>query len=1517
MALTLNEALGVLNSLPETTSALMSLIEQVSVESTGSVTVLYSGKINDNIHSTDVVEDMLSRGMDVRVINKTAAADLLVSDQFLSKVGNIYGLTLEQMRDPVFSHPAKNWLYDPEKGPWANVSRRFVDATVGEVRLITPGVLDKRVFGETELPALLKNQNITTVDGINRIDLLELVDGDDLTRLKNQIYQSTISLLGASGILSTTNASSISAQSLSEFMALDANTIANGKLTGEQLIKVQDGLKQLDSLQMERFRTASIVVFEATKSVSAKALRILGPLFILASGTIAAVDATAAEESGNAPLAREIRARWVVETTGSEVGAFIGGALGVGLAALFSLSGWGAVMLIAVGSIGGAIYGGKGAINYYEMMSLLSEDQRMDVVVRLEKLFFGSEALTMEYLNSRLNKDNLTFTSIGMITESFKEIITNVNNDLAWRYALLNLNPFVVSGVDYTLHNQNGELDWYGADGKLDKYSEEWVFRRAQFLEILSIYWRTGDDDGVLNSNYGDLVPFLNLGGDIHFLDMETKTDLTVDYLDLGRIPKNEIIFGSSKGDILIGGDNFDYLFGMGGRDILIGGKDDDHLEGGDDDDTLEGGQGIDFLSGGKGNDTYFFEGNFGSDTLIDSDGAGKIIINGITLNQFYKTDADGIVFRDSAENAKFEAVLVRDKNAQGVETQSLLIYEIANRENHILIKDWQSGQLNLEMNDAPAVVRDAALIGNFTGDTNANFFTTQLHLQQQANNHLHINANGGEGRDYVQGFLNGSDQIEDGNGNDFLNAGALVEGVSDANPLQHYLFYSQPNVEGTDIINGGAGDDYIIVSGKQSVVHGGTENDIIHADETLSIKFTDFTKDGTAVTQDQLWQDLQQLLVPSAKKDITTENNTTTIKISSSIFNHDKVANDYVSFTSATGLTAWYLLIESATTSGAYVIDLVYSNTKPVLHKSPTTGEWKQDLTNVIASDNISPLNFNYLTGNQFAFDITTYQDQIGHSLFGDQGNDSIFGSYRSDQILGGDGEDNLIGLDGHDVIDGGKENDTIFGGSGKDTLIGGEGDDTILGNGVANRQNNLPDDDKIYGGAGKDKLYGGDGKDYIDGGVGEDELYGEEGDDTLYGGDDEDKDTLVGGGGRDTIFLGKNDIADAGEGNNIYIIRDFSVSETKIATNSNASAAAPASSSSSSLADVVFTPTVITPSSVSGIINNQGNNTISFVGRQNLNDAYVHSQNGNLYITQGNGQQINIMNGAAGNSVQIQFGNNANEFNAENTPSVTITDDDFLNQQKSNRITNTQQLMLNQMQSKATITAASAGYLVGGIANDTLTAQATGNQLVGGKGDDKFNGGLGNDAYLIRRGDGEDTITEKGGINTLKLGEGITTDKITLHRDALDLLVTIDGSQTVRVVGMFDVNGVMVNEKSVQAIHFYNGTQWAQTELLSKVTNLPVAQNPIFATQGDTTHQYLLTQGNRIITDADGIDKLVLDAGITPDNVTITRNESDLFFTLNNGSVITVKNHFTSRAANTPDAQITFVVDNCKTVG
>jgi Ca2+-binding RTX toxin-like protein len=105
---------------------------------------------------------------------------------------------------------------------------------------------------------------------------------------------------------------------------------------------------------------------------------------------------------------------------------------------------------------------------------------------------------------------------------------------------------------------------------------------------------------------------------------------------------------GGSGDDWLHGGGGVDTLQGDSGDDILDGGGDDDTLEGGsgddwldggDDADTLDGGSGADslvggadadILKGGRGSDTYYFSGDWGSDTV-----AGESILGGTDTLSF------------------------------------------------------------------------------------------------------------------------------------------------------------------------------------------------------------------------------------------------------------------------------------------------------------------------------------------------------------------------------------------------------------------------------------------------------------------------------------------------------------------------------------------------------------------------------------------------------------------------------------------------------------------------------------------------------------------------------------------------------------------------------------------------------------------------------------------------------------------------------------------------------------------
>ncbi|TAN48319.1 MAG: hypothetical protein EPN21_15225 [Methylococcaceae bacterium] len=90
----------------------------------------------------------------------------------------------------------------------------------------------------------------------------------------------------------------------------------------------------------------------------------------------------------------------------------------------------------------------------------------------------------------------------------------------------------------------------------------------------------------------------------------------------------------------------------------------------------------------------------------------------------------------------------------------------------------------------------------------------------------------------------------------------------------------------------------------------------------------------------------------------------------------------------------------------------------------------------------------------------------------------------------------DVLVGLDSHD---------TLYGGNLQDDLSGGIGNDWLYGEN---------DEDFLYGQAGNDTLMGGEGSDYLQGDAGNDVLNG--------GVDDLTVDTLVGGAGNDTYYVG-----------------------------------------------------------------------------------------------------------------------------------------------------------------------------------------------------------------------------------------------------------------------------------------------------------------------------------------------------------------------------------------------------------
>lgn len=234
---------------------------------------------------------------------------------------------------------------------------------------------------------------------------------------------------------------------------------------------------------------------------------------------------------------------------------------------------------------------------------------------------------------------NINITSIA--TKTASEIVTQAEaGNLAYRYALVELNPFIVEGHPelYAPFNNTGQLD---------DLSSEYINDRAEFIAL-----------------------YLNENTDTVNFDSSAITFKYFEDAESGRIiPRedvlnsNQIRFGGDGGDSINGSDKKDRLYGGGGNDFIDGKSADDYLEGNQGQDQLVGGFGEDTLLGGKDNDVLWGGNINGSDDnakdtlkggkdfdtylagygdeIEDSDGFGQILFRGSILREGYREASD------------------------------------------------------------------------------------------------------------------------------------------------------------------------------------------------------------------------------------------------------------------------------------------------------------------------------------------------------------------------------------------------------------------------------------------------------------------------------------------------------------------------------------------------------------------------------------------------------------------------------------------------------------------------------------------------------------------------------------------------------------------------------------------------------------------------------------------------------------------------------------------------------------
>lgn len=755
-----------------------------------------------------------------------------------------------------------------------------------------------------------------------------------------------------------------------------------------------------------------------------------------------------------------------------------------------------------------------------------------------------------------LSLDTLGFTNTDGKLVPFVpyDISSRAHSNIAYRYALVNLNPFAVLGANYQQFNINGELEINPAteEGQL---SNMYLADRAEMLANL-IYCNLHDTTDV--GDDGPPILFADIRTDGESLSISAgKHEILLD--------RARYTFGSKEGDALSGTSNNDHLYGMGGNDTLKGGDGADYLEGGkgqdelygggDDDtfavfgkdsayDTFWGGEGYDSIKGGEGDDIIrvhqlseansiqIIDGGAGNDTIAGTAEADTIDLSETTTIDIEQVDGGaGIDKLIGSQDADHLIGGEDNDTLQGGKGNDILeggagfdTYIINSGDGHDTIIDTGQNRIIIDGKVLNGVFEqipntsDYKFVSN-DGNLTLSFDGTAGKIEFDGDNSLTFDLQK-TSDDFVTGGF-GVTVVDNK-----LSPVAIVDAPS------VYTRYEKPDcsaakitgqddttnylIAGSDFddeITTAAGNDQVTGCGGTDTISTGAGNDrVFDVNESSVIK----TGDG----DDVVWGN-------SPEHDVF-------LPEQNGFFPSSYFDRWFRYFVNDTLLQAGLLLPTSAIGSDG--------NRNPFYCRDLSTfsvniGEQAvnlQDFNGVVynSADTVNQANFDY--SFDFSFDEGTQEISCKLTYSSDAYSGSVdlprgYVNWYLDKPLekvsqlfidGGEGDDHLVGSDGNDHIIGGLDNDELFGLQGDDNLSGGDGDDLVAGG---------AGDDVVLGGSGSDEILGESGSDILFGGTEDDWLVGDCQDQQDHGADylngESGNDTLVGSGGDDTLLGGDGD--------------------------------------------------------------------------------------------------------------------------------------------------------------------------------------------------------------------------------------------------------------------------------------------------------------------------------------------------------------------------------------------------------
>ena len=506
---------------------------------------------------------------------------------------------------------------------------------------------------------------------------------------------------------------------------------------------------------------------------------------------------------------------------------------------------------------------------------------------------------------------------------------------------------------------------------------------------------------------------------------------------------------GFSGTTTLDGGAGQDLILGGSGRDTLLGGSGADTLIGGGGNDVLDGGADGDQLSGDAGNDVYFFQDNWGNDSVAESPGQGidTLDFGAVTTGIVIHRGAVTLSASDSSSNSVTHAGDAIERLMGGGGDDTFAFDNGVNLAGGAGVIDGGDGINSLDYSTFNTPVSVNLALGQGTG------LNSVQHVQRVL---------GGSAADQLIG--DGADNSLFGNGgNDTLNGGkgkdTLAGGL------------------GSNTLLGGAGDDSFLIAERLT----GSETDHLQEDSgTASGGLA--TRGGEDTVDLSSWM---QSVTFNLGTLIGLQTPNLIIKLEDGIGgagpdNYENVIGSLLQPNNLTGNAA-----NNALTGGVGPDALTGGNGNDVLlggagndllmggdgddtylFAAASTGvEIDQvgeadgrgvDTLDFSALSNSDPLTLtltppisNMMLGSHFQRTIMSADGANFENVIGGSGHDQLTGNAANNHLVGGDGNDVLDGANGNDLLEGGLGTNSLQGGGGDDTLVGGPSDTLTGGSG------------------------------------------------------------------------------------------------------------------------------------------------------------------------------------------------------------------------------------------------------------------------------------------------------------------------------------------------------------------------------------------------------------------------------------------------------------------------------------